>query len=204
MAKQSTDHSKFYRRFFIIVAPIFYAFFRIKIIGQENIPEGAAVVCVNHSSMLDPLFIGIAVGKRFQSHFIAKAELFKTPIISWFVKGLGAISVDRSKADIGTIKESLNYLKNGKKIVIFPEGTRAAEDNAQEAKHGAIKIAERANAPIIPIYLPRKKPLFAKVTIVIGKPYVIERQKTKRTHEDYDRLSDEMMDKIIQLKECST
>ena len=194
-----TDQSKFYRRFYISVGTIMRCLFRIKTIGHENLGDGAAMICVNHSSMLDPIFIGISLGKKYQAHFVAKVELFRTPIISWFVKGLGAISVDRTKADIGTIKESLNYLKKGKKVVIFPEGTRATEDNELSAKHGAIKIAERADVPIVPIYLPRKKPIFSKVTIVFGEPYKIEKQKIKRTNEDYDRLANELMDKIKQL-----
>jgi 1-acyl-sn-glycerol-3-phosphate acyltransferase len=191
--------SKFYRRCFIIANFIFRTFYRLRVVGTENINDGAAMICANHSSVLDPIFIAVALGKDLQLHFIGKVELFKAPVLSWLVKGLGAISVDRSKTDISTVKASLNYLKMGKKVGIFPEGARAAEDNTLDAKHGAIKIAERAEAPIIPINLPRKKPLFSKVTVVIGKPYKIQRQKTKRTSEDYNQLSIDLMNKIAEL-----
>ena len=196
----TTEPTKFYKRCYWVAYAIFSIFYRIKVIGRENINDGAALVCVNHSSVLDPIFIGLGLGNKHQPHIIAKKELFSIPILSWLIKGLGAISVDRSKADVGTIKNSLNYLKKGSKVSIFPEGTRVANDESNEAKQGAIKIAERAAAPILPIYLPRKKRIFSKVVIVIGEPYIIPKQSVKRTHEDYAKLSEEMMEKIIMLR----
>ena len=197
----TTEPTKFYKRCYQAAYIVFSIFYRIKVIGRENINDGAALICVNHSSVLDPIFVGLALGKKHQPHVIAKKELFNTPVVSWLIKGLGAISVDRSKADVGTIKDSLNYLKKGSKVAIFPEGTRVATDETNEAKQGAIKIAERAAAPILPMYLPRKKRIFSKVVIVIGEPYIIPKQSGKRTHEDYAKLSEEMMERIIMLKD---
>jgi len=199
-----TGQSKFYRRCYYLAGFLLRTVYRFRVIGHENINEGAGIFCINHSSLMDPIFLGVALDKNIQIHFIAKIELFKTPVVSWLVRGLGAISVDRSKADIGTIKECLNYLKKGSKIGIFPEGTRAHEDNVESAKQGAIKIAERAKVPIIPVYLPRRKKLFSKLFIVIGKPYIIEKQNGKRTNADYDKLTIELMEKIQSLKGFAT
>lgn len=198
--------TKFYRRWHSLGSVVFKIFFRMEIIGQENINEGAAMVCANHSSGLDPIFVGMVLDKNDQPLFIAKAELFKVPGLSWLIKRLGAVPVDRDKADVGIVKATLSSLKQGQKVIIFPEGTRVAEDSLDDlqAKHGAIKIAERANAPILPVYLPRKKSLFRKVRIVIGKPYKIEKADEKRTSADYDLLSYEMMKKIFDLKDSMT
>ena len=193
--------SRFYRGAYRIANPVFRVFYRIKIVGRENINQGAAVICVSHSSMLDPIFLGMALSIKHQPHIIAKAEIYKNPFLAWLVGKLGAIKVDRNKPDINTIKESLGYLRNGAKVAIFPEGTRVADDASGAAKHGAVKIAERAGAPILPVYLPRKKRVFGRVRIVIGKSYEIPKQAGKRTHEDYDKLSDELMDRILELKE---
>lgn len=159
------------------------------------------MVCANHSSVVDPIFIALALGRNDQPLFIAKEELFRVPVFSWLIKKLGAISVDRSKTDIGPVKTSLQYLKKGVKVVIFPEGARVAEDDTLDAKRGAIRIAERSGAYILPVYIPRKKTVFSRVRIVVGKPYKIEKQKEKRTPEEYDRLSNEMMKTIQELKE---
>jgi 1-acyl-sn-glycerol-3-phosphate acyltransferase len=170
------------------------------VIGKENIPETAGIVCSNHSSNIDPFLIAFAFGLKEQMHIIAKAELFKIPVISQILKKLGMISVNRGVLDAAAVKATMTYLKNGKKIVIFPEGTRVLKDDAIAAKTGAVKVAERAGIPIIPLFLPRKKPLFRKMTMVIGEPYYIEKKGPKRTMENYTQLSDEMMEKIFELK----
>ena len=204
-AKKMSNSTKFYRRCYAIANIIFHTFFRLKIFGRENINEGSAMICANHSSMFDPVFIGIALGKNDQPLYIAKQELFDVPVLAWLLRGLGATGVDRTKADISIVKKSLTKLKNGAKVVIFPEGTRVAEENIDSSvKHGAIKIAERADAYILPVYIPRRKPLFSKVRIVIGKPYKIIKQKAKRTYEDYELLSNELMSKIQSLKDFAT
>jgi len=187
---------RFYRGGFRVARALFGIFYRFDIKGREKIPQGAAMVCSNHSSVIDPIFVAFAFGADYFLHFIAKIELFRTPVISMFVTKLGAISVDRGMADITTIKNSLSYLKAGEKVAIFPEGARVIGDEAIAAKTGAVKIAERAAVPIIPAYVPRRKRLFSKIHLVIGDPYYIEKAESKRSAEDYMQLSDELMEKI--------
>jgi 1-acyl-sn-glycerol-3-phosphate acyltransferase len=158
--------------------------------------DGAAMVCSNHSAMIDPFHIALAFGIETNIHVIAKVELFKVPIISTVLWKMGMISVDRSVSDIASIKASLSYLKCGEKVVIFPEGTRTSEHDAQSAKSGAVKLAERAGVPLIPVFISRNKPFFKKSQVVFGKPYCIEKLKKKRQADDYSILSEELMNKI--------
>jgi len=187
---------KFYRGCYALSRAFLGIFFWLEIKGRERIPAGAAMICSNHSSMMDPLLIAFAFGKSCFLHFIAKIELFKIPIVSFIVIKLGAISVDRGMMDVATIKKTFSYFKNGEKVAIFPEGTRSAEIDGVAAKSGAVKIAEHASVPIIPIFVPRKKKWFSKVPLIIGEPYYIEKQDAKRTAEDYIRLSEELMARI--------
>ena len=197
--KNKDGSTKFYRRCYNIAAWVFFFVFRFKIIGRENINEGASMVCVNHSNVLDPIFVGIALGKYDQPLYIAKKELFDVPFLSWLITGLGAEPVDRAKADISIVKASLNSLKKGKKIIIFPEGTRVAEGETGNAKSGAIKIAERAGVPILPTFLTQKKAFFSKVTVVFGEPYKLDKHTGKRAPEEYEALSNELMENIYNL-----
>jgi len=190
---------KFYRKCYRAARFFLGIFYRFTTIGSGNIPEGAALVCANHSSNTDPFLIAFAFGIDRHMHIIAKAELFRIPVISFFMRRLGMIRVDRGILDLGTVKTSLGYLKSDGKVVIFPEGTRVASEDAVAAKIGAIKLAERAGVPIVPVYTPRKKRLFRKMEVIIGKSYTIEKTKEKRSQEDYENLTTELMHRIREL-----
>ena len=187
---------RFYRGCYRVARAFFGVFFRIEVSGRENIPEGAAMVCVNHSSVFDPIFIAFAFGIDHFLHFVAKAELFKIPVLSAVIKGFGAISVNREASDVATVKNILAYLKNGEKVAIFPEGTRSSTGGSVSAKSGAVKIAERSRAPLIPVYVPRKKRVFSKVSMVIGQQINLENTGKKRTQDDYMKIADVMMQRI--------
>jgi len=187
---------KFFRAMFRIASPLIRFFRPFEIVGKENMIAGAAMVCSNHSAMIDPFQIAIAFGIEDNVHVIAKIELFRIPVISTILWKMGMICVDRSTNDIESIKTSLKYLKNGEKVVIFPEGTRLSEFDAHAAKSGAVKLAERAGVPIIPVFVSRKKPFFKRSKVIVGKPYNIEKQSGKRHADDYAKLSEELMENI--------
>ena len=98
--------------------------------------------------------------------------------------------------DVSTIKNTLAYFRNGEKVAIFPEGTRAFEADFSAAKNGAVKIAERAGVPVVPVFVPRKKKIFRRLPLVIGEPYYIEKQEKKRSADDYTHLAEDLMGRI--------
>ena len=199
LRKDSIASYKFYRVAYRFASPVIRFFRPFEVIGIENKIKGAAMVCSNHSAMIDPFQIALAFGIDDNVHVIAKIELFRIPVLSWLLWKLGMICVDRSINDIESIKTSLVYMKKGEKVVIFPEGTRMSEYDAHAAKSGAVKLAERAGVPIIPVFISRKKPFFKKSKVVIGLPYFIEKQEEKRHHDDYIKLSEKLMEKIQDL-----
>jgi 1-acyl-sn-glycerol-3-phosphate acyltransferase len=178
------------------VRPLFGIFFWIRVVGRENIPAGAAMVCANHSSLLDPVLVALAMGIDNQTHIVGKVEVFRIPVVSALLRKLEMISVDRDITDISTIKSVLGYLKKGEKVAIVPEGTRRRNDDEVVPKIGAVKIAEHAEVQVIPVYIPRKKRMFKTIRIVIGEPYSIAKQKGKRASEEYAQLADAVMCKI--------
>ncbi len=192
----------FYKVIIAILKPIFYFLFRIKVVNRENIPEGAAVVCVNHTSMMDVVFIAVAFGVKETFAFMGKKELFKNPILRWLFKAVGAFPVDRGTADLGTIRNSITALKDGKKLLIFPEGTRVkgGAENSDDVKSGIAMIALRASAPMLPVYLSTKKRLFRRTYVIIGEP-VIPEKREGTSAENYRRISTEVFDYILALGE---
>ncbi|MCL1888480.1 MAG: 1-acyl-sn-glycerol-3-phosphate acyltransferase, partial [Kiritimatiellaeota bacterium] len=111
---------KIYKSVFTITYYILRLFYKFEYRGRENIPEGAAVICANHSKWLDPFFMIYAFGMDTQLHIMAKIELFRIPGLSWAITKLGMYPVDRSILDFKAIRASLSYLKNGEKIALFP------------------------------------------------------------------------------------
>ncbi len=154
----------------------FRFYYNLKIIGKENEPtDGAFMVCANHLSNRDVAIIGASFKK--QVHYFAKAELFKVPIVRHFVKACGAFPVDRNNASasLGPIKTTLNFLKNGEVVGIFPQGTRRPCVNPKDTpiKSGVGMIEFHAKVKVVPVLIKTKKwkviP-FRRTYVIIGKP----------------------------------
>ena len=194
----------FYKIAVTVLYPVFKLLFGMKIVGRENIPQGASVVCVNHTSMADPIFIAVAFGRKEKFAFMAKKELFKNRILKWFLTSVGAFPVDRGAADLGTIRNSIAALKAGNKLLIFPEGTRVKDgaSNSDDVKNGVAMIALRASATMLPVYLSTKKRIFGRTYVKIGKPVVPEKREGTSA-ENYHRISTEVFDAILAMgEEC--
>ena len=148
---------KFFGRMYDLVIPVVKMLYPMRSRGQENIPEGPALVCANHSNLVDPLLLAGAFGKRHFMHFMAKLELSAVPVVGAVLRSCGVYFVDRGRQDIDAIRNTMRFLKRGEKVCMFPEGTRTSEDNSVEAKTGAVRIASRMKVPIVPVYIPRRK-----------------------------------------------
>ena len=109
---------------------------------------GAVIVC-NHVGWADSLWMAYAVYPR-QLHYLSKQELFGSMFTRWVLDQGGSIPVDRAGPAPSSIKTSVDLLRRGKIILIFPSGTRN-QDNII-FKRGAATIALHAQVPIVPAY----------------------------------------------------
>lgn len=173
--------------------------FRIKMLGKENIPkEGACIICSNHKSYFDPPML-VAFNKR-HVNMIAKKDLLKNPIMGWLCKTFGAFLVERDGKDIEAVKQSLKILKNGEILGIFPEGTRNGMQKGEKVKNGAVLMAIKSGAPIIPAGIKGDYKLFRKVTMTYGEPIYYDKSKiNQQDKEEIDKLTEELMNTIINL-----
>ncbi|NOY64533.1 MAG: 1-acyl-sn-glycerol-3-phosphate acyltransferase, partial [Nitrospirae bacterium] len=190
-----------YYLFKIIFTVSYKILFRNEVKGEHNIPEsGGLIIASNHLSYLDPPLIGISM-KR-QAYFMAKDSLFKNPLIGWFVRSF-SIPVDRESPKPSTIKEAVKLLKDGKVLVLFPEGGRSKDGDIGGGKRGVAMIAAMSKAPVVPALiegtdraLPKGATFLrpAKVRITFGPPMEI---KTDESTRDYQhRLTEEIMERI--------
>lgn len=175
-------------------------FFRIKIIGKENIPkEGAAIICSNHIHALDSV-VFIPNNKR-KINILAKDTLFTSKIGRWLAKIFGVYPIKRDTADMHAIKTSLKILKNNELLMIFPEGTRNGLAKGTPIKNGAVQIAIKAGVPIIPVGIRGTFKIFSKITIHIGKPIYYNNEDRKSDKELITNLTQNLMNEIIKLRE---
>ena len=171
--------------------------FRVKITGRENIPQGGCMSCANHPSLNDPPFVLVALGVKHEVSGVGKKELFENKFLNCLFLALGGFPVDRDKNDLKAIKQCLNDIKAGKKLILFPEGTRTRFSN-KEAKSGLGLIAVKAQCPIIPIYLDNIPKPFGKINIIIGEPILPPKREDKVSHEEF---SQSILDHIFTLGE---
>ena len=162
----------------LFVLPIYKFVFKGHLIGRENIPQKDSFIMVsNHGSLLDPPFLGHALGRNIS--FMAKAELFQIPLLGFVIKACGAYPVKRGIADKNTIKTACKKLLNNNSIGIFIDGTRQKNGRVNKPKQGAALLAFKNQKLLLPVAIVNSHrlirfkffiPLFSKIVIKVGKP----------------------------------
>ena len=170
--------------------------FRVK--GRENIPEGACIIAGNHSGLADPLWDIYALRPMPLYRIMAKESLFQIPLLRILFDRIGMIPVRRGEQDVNAMKLCLQALKNGEKVFVYPEGTRVKQGRA-EAKTGALMLADRAGAPVLPVYTSRRRFPFQPVLVSIGKPFTVQREGRRATAAELRTQTGEMMDRIYEM-----
>lgn len=200
-SEERMDHRRdtWFHVLYAVVWPFFHLFRPIKAVGKENIPEGAAVLCPNHTTIGDPFYVVYAFGWNCPMRAMAKIQLMKVPVIGWILSKAGVFGVDRGHADMKAVKTALKFLKNGNKLLMFPEGTRVHEGENVAAKTGAAMFATRTGVPIVPIHIQTPKKLFRRNLVVIGEPYYPQFKGRKPTADELDQITQEMMRRIHDL-----
>jgi len=150
---------------------------KIKVRGRSNIPnEGPLVLVSNHFAYFDPFLLVYAIKKPID--FIMQKELGIEPQFLFAPMIYGAILTDRNKVGPSTVKESMKTIKKGKILGIFPEGG-ITSPVLTEAKPGAVYLASKAKASILPVSVRGASNAWAnilrgvrsRIYINIGKPY---------------------------------
>lgn len=190
-----------------IVKGAIYAYckvvYRFELVGKENIPkQGPIIICGNHRSFLDPPLIEVTCGRY--TRFLAKEELTKSKFLAFLGFIFDAILVKKDSKEVKALKESLQTLKNGDCLALFPEGTRNGLAKGEKVKDGAAFFALRTGTTVIPVGISGGEKLFKKVKIAYGKPLDLskyqEMYKNKETEKEaLEEATKLIMDSIIEL-----
>ena len=187
-----------YRFLRVILRPIQMIFWPTKVINAMNAKKvkGAMFTC-NHYSKLDSMIPYFVLFKK-EAHALAKYELFQNPIAGWFLHKMGAIPVRRGEADIESVKQVLKVLKDGKQLLIFPEGTRNKEDTQEmaEFKTGTARFAIKTKVPVVPMIYYHSPKAFRKNWLYVGEPFTLEEFYGARTPEENHKATELIRQKM--------
>ena len=200
-------------RLYAILKPIAVAlaraYFRLEARGRERVPmHGPLILVANHSSVLDPPFVGAAAPRRLT--FLAKAELFRIPLFGPLIRAVGAHPLRREGSDPSALRTARRLVEDGEALLIFPEGTRGPEGVLREPKAGAGMLAVLTGAPVVPVLItgtgrawPKgaRLPRPVKVVVAFGEPLRFERSGGASRKEQYEAASRAMMAAIARLRD---
>jgi len=203
--KETLGQRIVYRLAITFARVLFQVFMPVRVHGDLSILDrGPAILYSNHIAMLDPFLLGVVIRPR-RAYMLAKAELFKNPILAYWVKTLGAVEVDRGSGDLGAVKKILSLLGEGKLTAIYPEGTRVRNPDGSLGKFqsGGAMIALRSGVPLIPVYVSHgnKYKLFHAIDVYIGRALDLSGFREKKIRkEDLEIVTNLMIKALMDLR----
>ena len=164
-----------------------------KVFGKKNLPKGKAILSMNHRSNWDYVLFGINSCTKYR--VLAKKELFKNKLFGAILHNFGGVEIEREGNDINAIKKCMKLLKEDKKLLIFPEGTRLKDDSEilGEVKSGMALIAIKTKTPIVPVWIERRPKLFRRSVYYIGKPFELDQFYGIKLDEQHLREANEIV-----------
>jgi 1-acyl-sn-glycerol-3-phosphate acyltransferase len=196
--------------FYLFLGVLSYPFvkwpFRLRVVGQENLPrEGGYVLSANHVSNFDPWPLGIPLWPRRQLRFMAKVELFRSPL--WpILKAGGAFKVHRGQADEEAMRTAIELARDGEIIAMFPEGTRRRKGlvkKFQARPHtGAARVALEAGVPLVPAAIAGTDNLtrLGPLRVAYGRPIELGDLEQQEPREAARIATDRLMTEIGKLE----
>lgn len=203
-------HYKLYNFIKVVFKPLVKLLYGVKFKGLENVPQDRTnyIVAINHTCAFDPVFV--ACPKQVPPlHFMAKAELFKNPIVAWFITHMYGFPVKRGKGDTSAIDYGVKIIEEGHVMAICPEGKRIKDKDGvpQRAKAGVAVIAKATGADVLPVAICCDGKIKAgkKVTVSYGKILTNEQlglDKEDLQPTDIKNAANMVMDNIVSLWEA--
>jgi len=180
---------------------------KFTITGAENIPvTGGAVLVSNHLSYMDFAYAGLAATpSRRLVRFMAKDDVFRHKISGPLMRGMHHIPVDRT-AGAASFREAVKALRAGEIVGVFPEATISRSFELKEFKSGAVRMAQVAAVPVLPMIIWGSQRVWTKgypkrlgrtnvpITLAVGKPIVAGRQDNA---DDINQLLRDRMNELL-------
>jgi 1-acyl-sn-glycerol-3-phosphate acyltransferase len=176
-----------YETAYWLTAPATILGYGLRTEGMQHVPRsGPVLVLANHESFLDPVLVGLAVRRHLC--FLARDTLFNHPAFGWLIGSLGAAPINQDGFARQGLKTTLEQLRAGRAVLVFPEGERSADGELHALRPGVHLLIKKMKMPVLPVgiagayevwprhqKLPRLSPLFfpaskGTLAVVVGQP----------------------------------
>lgn len=159
--------------------------------------RGGGILAANHTSFSDPFLLGVAVWYR-RLFFLAAEAVMKGKLRKLLLKGVGAIEIDRHATDIEAVRKSVDVLKKGYLLAVFPQGGIAKDEEIQTLKSGVVLFALQAGVPIIPMHVVPQKHWYNRKVVVIGEHFNPRDYLEKKfpSTADIDRIAQKLLEEM--------
>ena len=211
-------HRGWFRLLAFMVKPWLWALTKPRWRDMENIPRsGGVIIVANHVTVVDPLTLAHAMydGARRLPRYLAKVELFKSPVIGWLLRKGGQIPVyRRTREAANSLRDAESAVAAGELVIIYPEGTCTRDPDLwpMASKTGVARLALACDAPVIPVahwgahrilgYKSKKPSLVPRknVQAIAGKPFDMSPYRGKEpTNEVLREITDALMTEVKNL-----
>ncbi len=195
-----------YDRLVWFFRPLIRFLFPIRLFNlPQSLPDEGLIVCPNHISFFDPLFLAITLPKNIT--FMAKEELFSRPLIGKWVKECGVIPLTRDGGDAAKLRQAVRELKAGKLFSLFPQGTRCRYPlKKEDFKAGVGMMAALSGAKILPVGIYSKYykvRLFRKTYIQFGEPESFMPEEKMGVKDTALYVTDRLFERISELEKMA-
>ena len=202
----------FYRLAQVVLWILYRFFFQIEVHGSVGVPNDGrgTILAPNHASYLDPPILGISLEKPVS--YLAKEYLFKVFILKSLLRALGVLPVKSEREGFRSLRQILRLLKEGRQVVVFPEGTRTRDGGFQSAEGGVGFLALKSEAHVVPVYIrgsfeawPKGRDFFKcrPIAVFFGKSFTPSTQPDlcEAGGAGYQAVADRIMSEIKRIKE---
>ncbi len=196
-----------YYAIYSLVAFFLRVFWNYRILEKENLPPRnlhGVLLVVNHLNWTDVYVVGGSLPTSYRPTWFAKKEVFRNPLVAWFLRAMNVIPLDRGEADRYAYLAAKSALENGAAMVVFPEGHRSPNHTLIEGKNGAVRLAVRTGVPIIPMAIWgtengfRGAMIRKPIRVRFGQPYHPSPQ-TNGARDQWEKLTEDLMLRIAAL-----
>lgn len=180
---------------------------RLKVYGKENVPQhGGVLMLSSHQSFLDPVLLAVQLNRPMA--YLARDTLFRRGFAG-YIRALNAFPVRQGRGDVGAMKRSIELLKAGWLLNIFPEGGRTEDGSLLPILPGAALVVKRAGVPVVPAIIDgaydawprhRKLPRPGRVRVIYGPPLDLQNTDAREIVQIIDRRLHELREELRGMK----